>query len=191
MSPDTNTAPPSPPLPEAPPPAPAAPAPAAPPVMRRSPGAALFFSFLPGLGHVYLGLYARAAVIFLAFFTAVTLADHNGSLGLVAAFLWFFGLIDAYRQAQLINLGERDVSPAAAASRGSGSLGLGVFLTGVGTILLVDRFYPIDLSWLADWWPALLVLAGLYFIVAALRERRQASRWSPDDDAGLGESGFE
>ncbi len=180
MSPETNTTPPSPPLPE-PPRAPSqAPVPTAPPPMRRSPGAALFLSFLPGLGHVYLGLHARAAVIFLAFFTAVTLADHNGSLGLVAAFLWFFGLIDAYRQAQLINLGQRDVSPASSASRGTGTLALGVFLTIVGLILLVDRFYPIDLSWLADWWPAVLVLAGLYFIVSAIRERQQASRWMPE-----------
>jgi hypothetical protein len=40
-------------------------APAAP--TRRSPGLALVLSFFPGLGHLYLGLYQRAAAFFLAF----------------------------------------------------------------------------------------------------------------------------
>ena len=155
------------------------PAPAPPPPVPAvsstvSPGAAVLLSFLPGLGHVYLGLYSRALVLFLTFFVAVTLAGHTDNLGLIAAFVWFFGPIDAYRQARLINLAGRREKAPGISSWGSGTLGLGIFLTIVGAILLIDRFYPIDLDWLADWWPAILVAAGLYLIGSALVERSRA-----------------
>ncbi len=151
---------------------------------QRSPGLALVLSFLPGLGHVYLALYTRAAVIFLSFLAAITLAGHNGVLGLVATFVWFFGLVDAYRQAQLLNLGSPEYLEPPKPAAGGGTLGFGVFLTVVGGVLLIDRFFPIDLAWLADWWPAILVVFGLYLIGSTIAGRRKNDRWTPDDDLG-------
>ena len=120
-------------------------------------------SFFPGLGHLYLGLYQRAAAFFLAFAFSIWLADHS-DLGIVIAFVWFFAVIDAYRQAQLLNMGlaaeplisgEQRVKAAR-----RGNLGFGVFLLIVGLVLLYNQFYPIDFSFLEDWWPLLLVVAG-------------------------------
>ncbi len=143
------------------------------PASEVSPGAAVLLSFLPGLGHVYLGLYERAVVLFVTFLAAVALAGHADSFGLVAAFAWFFGPIDAYRQARLINLtGRREEAPRTG-TRG-GSLGLGVFLTVVGVLLLLDRFFEIDLSWVVDWWPVLLVAVGLYLVGSAIVEMRRS-----------------
>lgn len=151
---------------------------------QRSPGIALVLSFMPGLGHAYLALYTRAAVIFLSFLAAIMLARHNGVLGLVATFVWFFGLVDAYRQAQLLNLGGPGYEEPPQPSAGGGTLGFGVFLTVVGGVLLIDRFYPIDLAWLADWWPAILVVFGLYLIGSTIAGRRKNDRWPPDDHLG-------
>lgn len=151
-----------------------------------SPGLALVLSVLPGLGHVYLGLYARGAMVFLAFLVAVTLANHAGELGFVAVFLWFFGLVDAYRQGRILNTVDF-VEPVPANNRGAGSLGLGVFLVIVGGILLLDKFVDIDLDWLADWWPAILVAAGVYFIAAALKERREAREDEIDQMLDVGD----
>jgi hypothetical protein len=165
------------PTPDAPLPAmpPAAPAPAPLPApTRRAPGLALVLSFFPGLGHLYLGLYQRAFGIFLAFALSIWLAEH-ADLGIVVAFVWFFAVIDAYRQAQMLNMGltiEPLMAPeqrAKAARRGT--LGFGAFLLVVGLVLLYNQFYPIDFSFLQDWWPLILVAAGIWMLVAHFREK--------------------
>jgi LiaI-LiaF-like transmembrane region len=150
-----------------PPQAPPAPAPvAAPPPRRYSPGLVVVLSFLPGLGHLYLGLYQRGIVFFLCFASGIWLADH-ADLGILIPFVWFFCLIDAYRQAQAANQGMAAPSPATSpgGARRGGSLGFGIFLTVLGAILLYNQFYPLDLSFLVDWWPLLLVIAGIYLLI--------------------------
>jgi hypothetical protein len=149
---------------------------------RRSPGLTVVLSFLPGLGHLYLGLYQRGMVFFAAFAAAIWLTEHSEA-GILIPFIWFFGLIDAYRQAQLINAGMLpDLSlggPAVTLKRGRGNLGLGVFLTVLGALLLYNQFYPLDLTFLVDWWPLLLVAAGIYLLlkhVLELRRQREAEK---------------
>jgi hypothetical protein len=167
-------------------PAPPAPPAAAPPmssqphaVPRRSAGLALVLSFFPGLGHLYLGLYQRGIAVFLSFAAAIWLSTHSGELGILIAFVWFFGVIDAYRQAQFMNAGMLPqgglASPESTPRRAGGSLGFGVFLTALGLLLLYNQFYPIDFSFLIDWWPLILVAFGVYFIVkyAAEQKRRK------------------
>jgi hypothetical protein len=167
--------------PQAPPSYPAPP-PAQSPLQRKSPGLAVVLSFLPGLGHLYLGLYQRGVAFFFAFAAAIFLAQ-NADAGIFIPFVWFFGLIDAYRQAQFVNLGyapEPFPAPAAQRAARKGNLGLGVFLLVIGVVLLYDRFYPIDFRFLRDWWPAVIVLAGVYFIAKyyadqARRKREEAA----------------
>jgi hypothetical protein len=164
---------------------PPAPAPAASvPPPRRSPGLALVLSFFPGLGHLYLGLYQRAFAVFLAFAFSIWLANHS-DLGIVIAFVWFFAVIDSYRQAQMLNMGlaVEPLMPAEAKVRPirRGTLGFGVFLLIVGLVLLYNQFYPIDFSFLQDWWPLLLVLAGAYFVVAHIREKQRHARLAGEE----------
>jgi hypothetical protein len=156
-------------------------APAAP--TRRAPGLALVLSFFPGLGHLYLGLYQRAVVIFLSFALSIWLAEH-ADLGIVVAFVWFFAVIDGYRQAQMLNMGLA-VEPLMSAEQRAkatrrGSLGFGVFLLIVGLVLLYNQFYPIDFSFLQDWWPLLLVAVGVYMVAAHFREKQRQARLAAD-----------
>lgn len=159
---------------------PAAPAPMPPPApTRRAPGLALVLSFFPGLGHLYLGLYQRAFGIFVAFALSIWLAEH-ADLGIVIPFVWFFAVIDAYRQAQMLNMGlaAEPLMPAEQRVKATrrGSLGFGAFLLIVGLVLLYNQFYPIDFSFLQDWWPLLLVGAGLWMLVAHFREKKRQAR---------------
>src|SRR5262249_35855310 len=111
---------PPPPAPAAPtPPAPAAPTPPSPaatpaaqvPVTaeRKSAGLAGFLSIFPGLGHLYLGLYQRAFAFGGSFILLVGMSSHGRGeavVGPLIAFVWFFAIIDAVRQAHAINRGD-------------------------------------------------------------------------------------
>ncbi len=170
---------PAPPPPAAAPPVAYSPLPAAPPRVLKNPAAAGFLSVIPGLGHVYLGLYQRAIMFFLVFAVTQTFLAYvrHGEVpaGLFLAFWWFFCLIDAVRQAKAINMtgapesnllvGEKPMSF-------SGSLTFGVFLVLVGTFFLADRFFRIDLSFLFDWWPLLLIAFGAWQIFAYWKTRQ-------------------
>ena len=173
-----------------PPPPPAAPPvvavpPAAPPtviVERKSPGLAGFLSCFPGLGHIYLGLYQRGFIIGGAFVLLIALTSHgNGGefFGPLIAFIWFFGIIDAVRQAKAINRGQIMESGFAGAESlkapsGAGSLLWGVILVGLGSLWLIDRYFEIDWSFMDTWGaPGAFILLGLILIVGHIRKRRR------------------
>lgn len=150
----------------------------------KSPALAVLLSVAPGLGHLYVGAYQRAVMIVTAFFLAIYLLPLPISV-FIPAFIWFFGLFDAYRLAQLDELSHRPPQERSEA-HAKGTLAFGVFLAVVGVVILADNLLGIDLEWLRDWWPAILVLAGAYFIVEAVRERmverRAAKKKVADDD---------
>ncbi|MGE5413932.1 MAG: hypothetical protein ACM3NW_07150 [Syntrophomonadaceae bacterium] len=151
-------------------------------VERKSPALAGFLSIFPGLGHLYLGLYPRAFAVGGAFILGIMMS-HRGAagefFGPLIAFVWFFGIIDAVRQAKAINrgelaeaglAGERQLRRAAA---GTGGLTWGVILVGLGALLLIDRYFDIDWSFMSEWGgPAAFILLGLVLIVSHVRKRR-------------------
>ena len=177
------TPPPPPPLSPAPPP-PVVPAPLIQPVIveRKSPGLAGFLSFFPGLGHLYLGLYQRAFAFAGAFCVLIFFNSHGRIAvlsGPATAFVWFFGIIDAVRQAKAINRGFvaesgfATVAQIRKASEGTGSLTWGVILVGLGSLWIIDRYVDIDWSFMEDWGgPAALILLGLVLVISHIRRKR-------------------
>lgn len=163
-------------MPDSMPPVPAA------PVIKRSPGLAVLLSMLPGLGHLYLGLYRRGILFFAAWAVTLGIASHS-HLGVISAFVWFFALIDAYRCAQAINLGQC----AAATPRElrdpkmlrAGNLGFGLLLLLGGVVLLYNQFYPIDFTFAEEWWPLAIVVFGVYLIAKHFWDRRQRAEGEP------------
>ena len=105
--------------------APAPPYPLVPPPYtadRKSPFLAGLLSCFPGLGHLYLGLYQRGIFFGLAFVLCIAMSSHGRGefFGPLIAFVWFFGVIDAVRQAHAINRGyvaEGGFAPSAAPRR--------------------------------------------------------------------------
>ena len=192
---DTNATPQAPPQEypaSAPPPPPpvafgAATAPAAFRPGGKNPGAAGVLGIIPGLGHLYLGLMQRGAILFGLWVLLISLASssriHGGPFpGILIPFWMAFSVIDAVQQARAINatgapmpgiLGED--KPA----KVSGSLTAGILLVLIGGFLLLNNLVTIDLSFLVDWWPALLVLFGAWQIFSYWKGKQDATRTEP------------
>ena len=154
-------------------------------VERKSAGLAGFLSMFPGLGHLYLGLYQRAFVIGGAFIVLCSLTAHrHGSefFGLMIAFVWFFGIIDAIRQAKAINrgqlaeggwAGEHQLKKAAV---GTGALTWGVILVGLGALWLMNQYLDLEGFWeIMDSWgaPAAFIVLGLILIGSHVMKKRR------------------
>lgn len=150
------------------------------PIHQKIPFLAGILSGFPGMGNVYNGLYLRGLIQFLIVATLVNMLDHHGTpfLGMSLAFFWIFNVLDAYRQAILINFGysqdlgllDKPRHPRAS----QGGLAAGILLTGLGTIAFLDQYVNIDLRWLYDLWPLAIVAVGVWLIVASIKERVKA-----------------
>ncbi|HXM76166.1 MAG TPA: hypothetical protein VN971_05265 [Thermoanaerobaculia bacterium] len=190
--------------PPPPPGAPFPPPPAAPPagamapaVMvpyasgHKSPVLAGFLSMFPGLGHLYLGLYQRGIAFGIAWVIAISFSSHGRGgafFGPMIAFIWFFAIIDAVRQAHAINRGyvaESGFGPSPAqirrASSGTAGLTWGVILVGIGALWLIDRYVDIDWSFFDRWGaPAAFILLGIILIATHVRRKRR------ENESGVG-----
>jgi len=156
---------------------------------RKSPALAWILSCFPGLGHLYLGLYQRGIFFGLAFVFCISMASHHRGefFGPLIAFVWFFGIIDAVRQAHAINRGyvaEGGFAPSAAPVRrasGTASLTWGVILVGIGALWLIDQYVDIDLSFLGRWGaPVAFILLGIVLIATHVRGKRR------ENETGVG-----
>jgi hypothetical protein len=130
------------------------------------------------MGHVYLGLYKRGIVFFAILVMLIAIADtpHSGPLGMLIPFWWVFVLIDAVRQARAINatgMPEPGFFGEEKPMKADGGLTFGIFLMLVGLFLLLNRIFTIDLSFLLDWWPALLVAFGAWQVFAYFQEKKR------------------
>ena len=182
----TNPQPPTPPsVAPAPPPPPIAYAPATAawtplPAGAKNPGAAGALGIIPGMGHLYLGLYQRAAILFGVWVLFISLAEHShGPFPAIAIPFWMvFSIIDASRQAKAINATgrpEANILGSDEPVRVSGSLTAGILLILIGGFLLLNRFVTIDLSFLNDWWPLLLVAFGGWQVFRYFQGKRPDS----------------
>ena len=145
---------------------------------RRAPWIAAFLSSIPGLGSIYNGSYARGVAFFLSVLGLMHLAERSSEIwGFGVAFVWFFNMIDAYREARLIqagiahDLGATQRLPRTSPAEG---IGLGVALFLIGLLAFLDATLGIDVDWVFELWPLGMMLAGAWFIVAAVLRVRQA-----------------
>lgn len=162
--------------------APAAPRPAYPPVpyaptgpAPKSPLLAAFFSFLvPGLGHIYVGLYQRAVIIFaawVAIFSSSIDNENSSEMGVLVplmVFIWLFNIFDAYRQATFAVWGEPEEIKAATRERGKSGLTFGIALFALGLYGLLRKYFEIDLSFLLDHWYLVVMVVGGWLIWQAV-----------------------
>lgn len=165
----------------APPPAPTHTLPA--PLTIKKPGLAAFLSAFPGLGNVYNGLYLRGLIFFMIVFTLISILANGSSrggepfFGAAVAFFWLFNIIDAYRQAVLINHGyQQDLGILDLPKRpraGQGGIAAGIILVLIGTYALLEQYVSIDLDWLFDLWPVAAIALGGWLIWGTIRDRNK------------------
>jgi len=148
---------------------------------RKSPVLATFLSFMPGLGQIYVGYYRQGFINAIVIGTLCTLMEPAPNeltplLALFMAFYWLYNIVDAGRRALLYNealagrsgieLPEESKTPG---MRGSIVGGLAIAI--VGGILLSNTLLGMSLEWIQDWWPAALILFGLYLVGRAVIDR--------------------
>lgn len=66
--------------------------------MNKSKGLTFVFSFIPGLGHFYLGAMNRGLQLMIGFFGAIFITNMLPFIGFAIPVIWFFGLFDALQQ---------------------------------------------------------------------------------------------
>jgi hypothetical protein len=142
---------------------------------QKSPLLAAFFSFMvPGLGHIYVGLYQRAVIIFavwVAIFASAIDNSNNTEMGVLVplmVFIWLFNIFDAYRQATFAVWGEPEEIQAASRERGKNGLTFGIALFALGVYGLLRKYFEIDLSILLDNWYLIVMVAGGWLIWQAI-----------------------
>ena len=152
------------PSPYAPPPA--SPLPGTRPAGSSSPAIAFILGFFPGLGAIYNGQYNKG-LIHIAIFASiiVALSTDLGAglepmLGIFLAGFIFYCAFEAMRTAQARNLGEVPADPLESWSKDR-PIGP-MILIGLGALLLLNNFHVLDFIRLGQFWPLILIGAGLY-----------------------------
>ena len=107
------------------------------PAPPKSPPLAAFLAVLiPGLGHLYTWAYERAFMIWATIAVCVFLIVNDlWGFSFLIAFVYFFSIFDAYREAQFFNLRAEEEDPNPRPD-GQGRLMFGVFLAVVAAVVL-------------------------------------------------------
>ena len=145
--------------------------------------AGVLSGFMPGLGQIYLGSYQRGfvhAAIFAGLVACLSSGAAHGLeplFGIMLGFFYFYNIVDAARRATLYNValqgGQIPVPEDFKMPTGRSSLLGGVMLTAIGVMLLLNTRFDYSLDWLADWWPAFIVVIGATMVYRAVRERQK------------------
>jgi hypothetical protein len=181
---DEVTSKPMPPLPPPPGEATSAPAREPLPTYEREPGPpkspplAAFLSVLfPGMGHLYVWAYERAFIIWATIVVSIFMIIYvTWPFSFLIAFVYFFAIFDAFREAQYYNLRAEGDEPPKPRSDTQGRLMFGVFLAVVAVVVLADKLGIFDMALIREWWPVPVLLLGVYFIIAAIRDRSKGDR---------------
>ena len=149
----------------------------------KSPVLAGFLSAIfPGLGQIYVGYYQRGATFTLTEAAIISvlagglMRGLEPLLGIAIGFIWFLGIIDANRLANLYNQAMQgragmNLPEGFQLPRERGSYAGGAVLVVLGLLLFLNRNFDFSLEWLEDWWPLGVVGLGIWLIVKARRGR--------------------
>jgi len=141
---------------------------------RRSPALAAFLSLFPGFGHLYNGEIGKALAFFSAFATCIYIAaegDGGPFFGLLAPFIVFYNMIEAYRSAERINL--QSFSGVSTVNEPESNRLWGWSLVAMGGLLLLHNLGLFSFAWIAKMWPLLMIAAGVVLLRGSLFGSRQ------------------
>jgi hypothetical protein len=155
---------------------------------RKSTVLAIVLSLMPGLGQIYVGYYPRGFVHILVVSGLIAMLSSIQDFSplfpmgmLFLFFFWLYNMIDAGRRAAMYNLmldgGEVLDLPRDIRMPGlGGSIAGGIVVTAIGAIILSHTAYDFSLAWLENWWPAGVMIFGLYLVAKGLMERSARDR---------------
>ena len=155
----------------------------------KSPMLAALLSIVPGLGQVYVGYYRQGFINVLVVGSLIALLNipNEGFRGVepllifFLIFYWLYNLVDASRRASYYNQAVAGVAVIEVPQefrmpeRG-GSFAGGLLMIAAGMVIASNTVFGYSLIWLERWWPAALILAGLYLVAQAVLERRREKK---------------
>jgi TM2 domain-containing membrane protein YozV len=167
----------------------------APPVYDQNgahPALALILGFIPGVGAIYNGQYAKGLIHVVVFGLLISLASSttHGALepllGLLIAAWVFYMAFEAYHTARKRRYGVAveefsslfDIRP----TQGRFPAGA-ILLIGLGFVLLLDTTEIISMEQLERYWPVGLILFGLYLVYV----RINPGHHTPNDSGNGGQ----
>lgn len=142
------------------------------------PGLALILGFIPGVGAIYNGQYAKGLIHAVIFGLLVSLAASNERhaafeplIGILIAIWVFYMAFEAFHTAnkhrQGVQVEEFSSLIDVRGSHGKFPAGA-VLLIGLGFILLLNTTDIISMDQMARYWPVGLIVFGLYLLYARL-----------------------
>ena len=158
----------------APPPAAAGPIPPAYPRADVNPGLALFLGFIPGVGAIYNGQYAKGLVHAVIFGVLISVLNASPDalqvvFGILIPVWVFYMAFEAYHTARKRVAGEPvDEYSSIINLKGhpSNAPVAGVVLVVLGVLLLLHTLHIFDFEYVTRYWPVLLIAAGVYLLYA-------------------------
>jgi hypothetical protein len=155
------------------------------------PALALILGYIPGVGAIYNGQYAKGLIHALVFGMLVTMASRGwGGLepivGILIAAWVFYMAFEAFHTASKRRRGYPidefssliDVRP----TQGRFPVGA-ILLIGLGFILLLDTTDIIDMEQLSRYWPAGLIVLGFYMLYNRISSQRAAAGTNTNAEA--------
>ncbi len=148
-------------------------APPAPAISEGSPGLACLLGFIPGVGAIYNGQYAKGLVHAMIFGLLISIQSSGAAAGLEPLFgvltaAWvFYMALEAYHTARKRRAGElvEEFSSLVNFRGEPGRFPAGaVALIVLGVILLLNTMGFLSFYYIVRYWPALLILLGLYML---------------------------
>jgi TM2 domain-containing membrane protein YozV len=152
---------------------------------------ALILGFIPGVGAIYNGQYAKGLIHAVVFGLLVSIVSSTrGSLeplfGLLIGAWVFYMAFEAYHTARKRRYGVsvEEFSSLFDVRQTHGRFPAGaLLLIGLGFILLLDTTDIISMDQLERYWPVGLILFGLYMLYARLSATAHNSDGRPDRNA--------
>jgi hypothetical protein len=138
-----------------------------------SPGLACLLGFIPGVGAIYNGQYAKGLVHAIVFglLVSITSSGTAGDLeplfGILIGVWVMYMALEAYHTARKRRAGEPvdEFSSILDVHGHRGGFPLGaITLIALGVLLLLSTMDVIQLRYLLRYWPVLLILAGAYML---------------------------
>ena len=173
-------------------------APLPPPVSNNgvSPGLAFVLGFVPGVGVIYNGQYAKGLVhvavvgILFSILNADIPDRFEPLLILMLVAFWAYMPFEAFHTARNRQLGlPVDELSSLVPSGGSQFPAAPVILIGLGTVMLLDNLGLLDVRRMLRFWPALLIGAGVYMLYNRYTATKELGRELPRGLGHTSESG--
>lgn len=144
--------------------------------MHASPPLAFLLGLIPGVGAIYNGQYAKGlvhAVIFGLLITAISSHSLHGFeplLGILIGVFFFYMALEAYHTARKREAGEPIEEFSSLVGMNEDGFPTGaVVLIGLGFLLLLNTLDLISIDAVVRFWPAGLILIGVYMLYNRLR----------------------